>query len=64
MDTPHGRTTIPAPSRRLHGGDRSGLGQDGWAEVDADAIGHPDETNIAPDFHEPMRGGADAESDD
>jgi hypothetical protein len=37
----------------LHGADRSGLGEKGWAEVAEDRIGHPDNTNVPPDWFEP-----------
>lgn len=53
MDAPHGRETVPAAPHRLHGADRSGLGEKGWAEVPEDGIGHPDDTNIPTDFFEP-----------
>jgi hypothetical protein len=51
MDTPGGRKIVPATPGRLHGGDRGGLGEKGWAEEDE--AGHPDDTNIPPDFHQP-----------
>ena len=54
MDTPNGRVEAPAAPHRLHGADRSGLGERGWAEVPADLIGDPDDTNVPPDFYEPM----------
>jgi hypothetical protein len=53
MDTPHGREQVPAASERLHGADRGGLGQDGWAEVPEDLVGDPDDTNVPPEFYEP-----------
>jgi len=54
MDAPYGREVIPGAGHRLHGADRSGLGQDGWAEVPEDRIGHPDDTNVPPEFYEPQ----------
>jgi len=54
MDTPGGRKMIPAATERLRGADRSGLGEAGWAEVAEDGIGHPDDTNVPPEFYEPM----------
>ncbi|MGD9981923.1 MAG: hypothetical protein AB7H66_07060 [Hyphomonadaceae bacterium] len=53
MDTPHGRERVPAAEHRLHGADRSGIGQKGWAEVPDDLIGHPDDTNVPRDWFEP-----------
>lgn len=53
MDTPGARQVIPAARHRLRGADRSGLGQAGWAEVAADGIGDPDDTNVAPEYYEP-----------
>jgi hypothetical protein len=54
MDTRDGRHLVPGPARRLHGGDRSGLGERGWAEDDEEPrAGRPEDTNIAPDFHQP-----------
>jgi hypothetical protein len=44
----------PAAPHRLHGADRSGLGEDGWSEVPESNIGHPDDTNIDPAYYEPM----------
>ncbi len=52
MDTPHGRTIIPAADR-LRGADRSGLGEAGWAEVAEDNIGAPDDTNVPRAYYEP-----------
>ena len=52
MDTPNGRDEVPAAVDRLRGADRSGLGADGWAEVPADGVGHPDDTDIGPEFYE------------
>jgi hypothetical protein len=54
MDTPHGRVEVPAAPHRLHGADRSGLGDKGWAEVPADQAGHPGDTNVAREFFEPL----------
>lgn len=54
MDTPGGRQTVPGPPERLHGGDRSGLGEKGWAEDDESGVGRPDDTNVPPDFHQPQ----------
>jgi hypothetical protein len=54
MDTPEGRKQIPAASHRLHGADRSGLGEEGWAEVPEDRLGDPDDTNVGPEFYEPL----------
>lgn len=54
MDTPNGRVETPAATGRLHGADRAGLGADGWAEVPDDLVGHPDDTNVAPEFYEPL----------
>ncbi len=53
MDTQTGRDEVPAASNRLHGADRGDLGEDGWAEVPEDRIGHPDDTNVPPEFYEP-----------
>ena len=53
MDTQTGRDEVPAASDRLHGADRGGLGQDGWAEVPDDRVGHPDDTNVPPELYEP-----------
>jgi hypothetical protein len=53
MDTPDGRVDVPAAPRRLHGADRGGLGQDGWAEVPEDLVGDPDNANVPPEFYEP-----------
>ncbi len=54
MDTPAGREIVPAAKHRLHGADRSGLGEKGWAELSEDLIGHPDDTNVEPEFYEPL----------
>lgn len=54
MDTPNGRVEVPGVAERLHGADRSGLGDDGWAEVAPDGVGHPDDTNVPPDYHLPL----------
>lgn len=54
MDTPHGREQVLAVAERLHGADRGGLGDEGWAEVPDDLVGDPDDTNVAPEFYEPM----------
>jgi hypothetical protein len=53
METPHGCEIVPAAPHRLHGADRSGLGEKGWAEVTEDLIGHPDDTNVPQDWFEP-----------
>jgi hypothetical protein len=53
MDTPHGRQAVPGPPDRLRGADRSGLGDKGWAEVSADKVGDPDDTNVPPEYYEP-----------
>lgn len=53
MDTQTGRDQVPAASDRLHGADRGGLGDDGWAEVPEDLVGDPDDTNVPPEFYEP-----------
>ena len=53
MDTPGARKIIPAATDRLRGADRSGLGDRGWAEVPEDRIGHPDDTNVEPEYYEP-----------
>ncbi len=53
MDTPGARKSVPAAPHRLRGADRSGLGGSGWAEVSEDKIGHPEDTNVSPDFYEP-----------
>jgi hypothetical protein len=37
----------------VHGADRGGLGDDGWAEVPEDLVGDPDDTNVPPEFYEP-----------
>jgi|GEM_PF-3012461 len=54
MDTPAGRAGVPAPAHRLHGADRSGLGDKGWAEIPDDQVGHPDESNVGPEYYEPL----------
>jgi hypothetical protein len=56
MDTPDGRVPVPAAVHRLHGADRSGLGEKGWAELPDDLVGHPDDTNIDPVFFQPISG--------
>jgi hypothetical protein len=48
------RNRAPAAPRRLHGADRSGLGEKGWAEVPESNVGHPDDTNVEPEYYEPM----------
>ncbi|HYD72940.1 MAG TPA: hypothetical protein VEF55_07360 [Candidatus Binatia bacterium] len=53
MDTQTGRDQVPAASDRLHGADRGNLGEEGWAEVPEDLVGHPDDTNVPPEFYEP-----------
>jgi hypothetical protein len=53
MDAPRGRETVPGAQHRLHGADRSGLGEKGWAEVGEDRIGHPEDTNVPRDWFEP-----------
>lgn len=52
MDTPGERKLVPAADR-LHGADRGGLGEEGWAEVPDDLVGDPDDTNVSPEFYEP-----------
>jgi hypothetical protein len=52
MDTQTSRDEVPAASDRLHGADRGGLGEKGWAEVPEDNVGHPDDTNVPPEFYE------------
>ena len=52
MDTPYGRERVPAATDRLHGADRSGLGEEGWAVVPEDLVGDPDDGNVAPEFYE------------
>lgn len=54
MDTPYGRMRVPAATGRLHGTDRSGLGEKGWAEDPEPRIAHPDDTNVEPDFYQPQ----------
>lgn len=54
MDTPGGRRLVPAAAGRLHGGDRSGLGEKGWAEERPDGVGRPDDTNVEPDYYRPQ----------
>lgn len=54
MDTPAGRVVVPAATHRLHGADRSGLGEKGWAEIPDDQIGHPDAGNVGPEYYEPL----------
>lgn len=44
---------VPSVPHRLHGADRSKLGEKGWAEVAENKIGHPDNSNISADFYEP-----------
>ena len=53
MDTQTSRDAVPAASDRLHGADRAGLGDDGWAEVPEDLIGDPDDSNVPAEFYEP-----------
>lgn len=53
MDAPRGREIVPGAKHRLHGADRSGLGEKGWAEVSEDLVGHPDDTNVPEEFFEP-----------
>jgi hypothetical protein len=53
MDSQGDRQIVPAVKDRLRGADRSGLGQDGWAEVPEDNVGDPDDTNVPPAFYEP-----------
>jgi hypothetical protein len=53
MDAPHGREIVPGAPHRLHGADRSGLGQKGWAEVPEDLIGDPDDSNVPRGWFEP-----------
>lgn len=45
METPH-RTAAPPAAQRLHGGDRSDLGEQGWAEVGPDGIGAPSRADL------------------
>ncbi|WP_325059335.1 hypothetical protein [Vitreimonas sp.] len=52
MDTPNGRDEVPAATDRLRGADRSGLHDEGWAEVPADGVGHPDDNNVGPEYYE------------
>lgn len=55
MDTPGGRQVVPGSAKRLHGGDRSGLGEKGWAAEDEESgIGRPDDTNVDEAFHQPL----------
>jgi hypothetical protein len=61
MDAPHGREVVPGAEHRLHGADRSGLGEKGWAEVPADLVGRPDDTNIPSEFFEPAPVADDAD---
>ena len=53
MDTPTGRDDVPAAPHRLHGADRAGLGEKGWAEVSDDQTGEPDAGNVPRDLFEP-----------
>ena len=53
MDTSAGRIKVPAAKGRLHGADPSGLDEKGWATTPDDKVGDPDDTNIAPELHEP-----------
>jgi hypothetical protein len=53
MDTPTGRDDVPAVPHRLHGADRGGLGEKGWAEVPADQVGDPGDTNVPAEQYEP-----------
>ncbi len=53
MDSHGERKIVPAVQHRLHGADRGGLGDAGWAEVKEDLVGDPDDTNVPPEFHEP-----------
>ncbi len=43
MDTQNGAKIVPAAADRIHGADRSGLGDEGWAEFSEDKIGAPDD---------------------
>jgi len=52
MDTPDGREEVPVAAGRLHGADRSGLGEKGWAEVED--VGHLDDSNVPRDYFKPM----------
>jgi len=51
-DTRAGRNEVPA-ARRLHGADRAGLGDKGWAEVPDDRVGDPDRTNVPREYYAP-----------
>lgn len=53
MDS-HGERKIVPAADRLHGADRGGLGDEGWAEVPEDLVGDPDATNVPPEFYEPL----------
>lgn len=54
MDTPAGRVRVPGATDRLHGADRSGLGQKGWAETPEDGVGHPADGNVPAEYYEPL----------
>ena len=49
---PESGEEVPAAAGRLHGADRSGLGEKGWAEVED--VGHPDDSNVPRDYFKPM----------
>jgi len=53
MAAPRPPGEVPSVPHRLHGADRSKLGEKGWAEVPEDKIGQPRDTNIDADFYEP-----------
>ena len=54
MDAGQDRMEFPAAPGRLHGADRSALGQTGWAEVAEDLIGAPDDSDIGPEYFKPQ----------
>jgi hypothetical protein len=54
MDARGGREAPPVANDRLHGADRSGLGDKGWSETPDDLIGNPDDSNIDAELYDPL----------
>jgi hypothetical protein len=55
MDTRDGRGAAPQAHHRLHGADRSGLGDKGWSETPDDLIGDPDNSNVEAELYDPLQ---------
>lgn len=53
MSTPDRRET--PEQKRLHGSDRSGLGNKGWSETPDDLAGDPDDSNIDGELYDPLQ---------